>query len=76
MPHIEIYHFPNSMSDSDRSTLADEVTEVIAAHFPTKPGKVSIHLNSIDERDWEEAVVEKMLIPQRSTLIREPDYLA
>ncbi|MHC2799804.1 tautomerase family protein [Corynebacterium hesseae] len=76
MPHIEIYHFPNSMSDSDRSALADEVTEVIAAHFPTKPGKVSIRLNSIDERDWEEAVVEKMLIPQRSTLIREPDYLA
>ncbi|MCX2968864.1 MULTISPECIES: tautomerase PptA [Streptomyces] len=76
MPHVDIKHFPKELSDEDRDRLAEALTAVVAEHFGTHRGAVSIALEAVAPEEWTERVVTTAIEAHPHRLIKAPDYRA
>lgn len=74
MPHIEITHFPKILSEEEKTSLADAITQVVCKHLGTPVGAVSIALETITPEQWRAQIIEPRLLPAWHRLIKTPDY--
>jgi 4-oxalocrotonate tautomerase len=58
MPHVNIKHFPNELTNDEKSSLAESITTLVAEHFGTSEGAVSIALEPVTKDDWDDTVVQ------------------
>ncbi|PRW63344.1 tautomerase family protein [Actinopolyspora mortivallis] len=74
MPHVNIKHFPKTMTPEQKESLVRSLTHTIVEHFDVPDGVVSIALEPIDQQDWEDLVVEPELSERQHLTIKEPNY--
>lgn len=73
MPHVDIKCFPRDLNDEQKAALAADITEVLIRHLNSKERSVSVALNEIQERDWQQ-VWDSEIAPQMEELIKKPGY--
>ncbi|TKV22317.1 tautomerase PptA [Citrobacter sp. TBCS-14] len=73
MPHVDIKCFPRDLNDKQKSALAAEITEVIVRHLQSKDSSVSVALNEVDPKAWQQ-VWDREIAPHMDTLIKKPGY--
>ncbi len=74
MPHINIKHFPLSLSDEQKTKLSDAITKLIQDHLKTKKEHVSIALEQIDASKWQTTVYVPEIMGRSNLLIKKPGY--
>jgi len=74
MPHVNIKHFPTTMNEAQRLSLADAIVETILTHFDTYPGAVTVALEPIAESEWEIKVMRDELVNKRDLIIKAAEY--
>jgi len=74
MPHVNIKHFPMSLSDRQQSELVSAVTKAVTEAFGCDEGVVSIALEPIDKESWNEKVYFPEIVDRRDMLGKAPNY--
>ncbi|MBB6439507.1 tautomerase family protein [Streptomyces candidus] len=74
MPHLTIKHFPKNFTPAQERELAHALTTLIAEHFGTPPGAVSISTEAVDPKEWRTSVYAPEIQGRRATLLKYPDY--
>jgi thioesterase domain-containing protein/phenylpyruvate tautomerase PptA (4-oxalocrotonate tautomerase family) len=74
MPHVNIKHFPVSLSAQQRSTLLTAVTDAVTTAFGCPEGAVSIAFEPIDKELWNEQVYLPEIVNRRHILGKAPNY--
>jgi amino acid adenylation domain-containing protein len=74
MPHVNIKHFPVSLSDRQQSDLVSAVTKAVTDAFGCDEGVVSIALEPIDKEAWNEKVYFPEIVDRRDMLGKAPNY--
>jgi amino acid adenylation domain-containing protein len=75
MPHVNIKHFPVSLSDRQQSDLVSAVTRAVTEAFGCDEGVVSIALEPVDEAAWNEKVYVPEIVNRRHILGKVPSYV-
>lgn len=74
MPHVNIKHFPVSLSDAAQSNLVDSVSRAVASAFGVDEGMVSIMLEPVDQNEWDRRVYVPEIVNRRAELCKVPNY--
>jgi amino acid adenylation domain-containing protein len=74
MPHVNIKHFPVSLSPDQQSRLVSDVTEALTNAFGCDAGAVSIALEPVAEELWTEKVYIPEIVNRRDILGKAPTY--
>jgi thioesterase domain-containing protein/phenylpyruvate tautomerase PptA (4-oxalocrotonate tautomerase family) len=74
MPHVNIKHFPVSLSDDQQSELVSAVTKAVTNAFGCDEGAVSIAFEPIDKEVWKEEVYLPEIVNRRHILGKVPNY--
>ncbi|WP_405164331.1 hypothetical protein OG203_04200 [Nocardia sp. NBC_01499] len=76
MPHVEIWHLPNELSDDAARRLEADIVDAVTRAFGVAEGVVSIGTESVDGDRWQDRVY-RPLITERAAgtpLLRAPNY--
>ncbi|GAA2965933.1 amino acid adenylation domain-containing protein [Actinokineospora diospyrosa] len=74
MPHVNIKHFPVSLSAEQQSELVSAVTRAMTNAFGCDDGAVSIAFEPIAKEVWNEQVYLPEIVNRRHTLGKVPNY--
>jgi 4-oxalocrotonate tautomerase len=74
MPHVNIKHFPASLTTEQRTELADAVTTAISKAFGCADRMVSIAVEPVAPEDWTDRVYQPEVVDRPDTLIKTPNY--
>lgn len=74
MPHINIKHFPKSLTKEKQTELASAITQIITNIFQCDEKVVSIALQPIEKESWNEAVYVPEIINRKELLCKTPNY--
>jgi 4-oxalocrotonate tautomerase len=74
MPHVNIKHFPTSLSQEQQAGLVAAVTQAVMAALKCDEGVVSIALEPIDKETWRERVYLPEIIHRKNLLRKAPTY--
>jgi 4-oxalocrotonate tautomerase len=74
MPHINIKHFPLTMTDDDAHQLVADLTAAVTRAFGCEARFVSIALDPVDPSEWNERVYQPEITVRRRALIKMPGY--
>ncbi|GHJ40701.1 amino acid adenylation domain-containing protein [Streptomyces sp. TS71-3] len=74
MPHVNIKHFPVSLSDEQQSELVSALTRAVTTAFGCDEGVVSIAFEPIDKEVWTEKVYIPEIVNRRDILGKVPTY--
>ncbi|MFJ6781615.1 amino acid adenylation domain-containing protein [Streptomyces yangpuensis] len=74
MPHVNIKHFPVTLSDEQQSELVSAVTKAVTNAFGCDEGVVSIAVEPVDEALWNEEVYIPEIVNRRHILGKVPNY--
>ena len=73
MPHVEIKCF-SGRTEEQKRRCAERVADDIAAILGCEISSVSVAIKDVDEKDWEEEVWDKNIIPDKDYLYKKPGY--
>ncbi|SIR88470.1 tautomerase family protein [Williamsia sterculiae] len=78
MPHVEIWHFPATVSDERREQLERDVVTAVARAYGVDAGVVSIGTHAVDPGHWDQVVYQPLIggrdDDEDSRLLRRPNY--
>ncbi|WP_435930149.1 tautomerase PptA [Dryocola sp. BD613] len=74
MPHITVKYFPRELTDEQKQTLAEELSDVIKKHFSSKDASLSVALVPVAQERWKEDVYDTEIKPALDTLAKKPGY--
>jgi 4-oxalocrotonate tautomerase len=74
MPHVNIKHFPASLTESGREALMQSITEAVQQAFGCNAGAVSIALESVPADDWDAQVYRPEIAGRQHLLSKIPSY--
>lgn len=74
MPHVNIKHFPVSLSETQRGDLITTLTEAVQNAFRCDPGVISIALEPVEEDAWNERVYLSEIVDRKDLLHKTPNY--
>lgn len=74
MPHVNIRHFPRSLSEAQQSELVAAVTTAVTNAFGCGEGAVSIALEPVEEEAWHEQVYIPEVVDRKDLLCKTPNY--
>ncbi|RRO14304.1 tautomerase PptA [Saccharopolyspora rhizosphaerae] len=75
MPHVNIKHFPEEVTDEQKRALAESISAALVEHLGTRDGAVSVTLEPVEKDAWNATVVEPEIQGRPDLLIKRPDYL-
>lgn len=74
MPHVNIKHFPASLSSAQASELIAGITNVVTSAFGCPARVVSIALEPVEEKDWDARVYVPEMVERRDLVCKLPVY--
>lgn len=74
MPHVNIKHFPAPLNDEQASALVSAVTEAVTRAFGCDEGVVSIALEPVEQRAWQDQVYAPEIVERSHLLRKTPTY--
>ena len=74
MPHINIKHFPQPLSDQEKQDPAKAISLVVQQSLGVDEGAISIALELVEEEHWDEQVYEPEVVGRSELLIKRPNY--
>ncbi|MFL6126438.1 amino acid adenylation domain-containing protein [Actinophytocola sp.] len=74
VPHVNIKHFPTSLSEEQQSELVAAVTRAVTNAFGCDEGVVSIALEPVAKEAWNERVYFPEIVNRKDTLSKKPNY--
>jgi amino acid adenylation domain-containing protein len=74
VPHVNIKHFPISLSDEQQSQLLTAVTKAVQSAFRCDEEVISIALEPVEREVWEGQVYIPEIVNRRELLRKSPNY--
>lgn len=74
MPHVNIKHFPVSLSEEEQSELVRAITAAVGDAFGCDEKVISIALEPVAKDDWTEQVYVPEIEQRRDLLAKVPNY--
>ena len=74
MPHVMIKHFPADMSEKQKRILVEEINASIQKALGVKENVISISMEPVSPRDWNEQVYIPEIENKSDLLLQKPDY--
>ncbi|SDP26159.1 tautomerase family protein [Lentzea jiangxiensis] len=74
MPHVNIKHFPAPLTEEQASELVATITEAVTRAFGCDEGVVSIALEPVSQKAWQEQVYAPEILQRRELLRKTPTY--
>ncbi|MCX2950904.1 tautomerase family protein [Lentzea sp. NEAU-D7] len=74
MPHVNIKHFPAPLNDEQASELVSAITEAVTRAFGCAEGVVSIALEPVEQRAWQDQVYAPEIVERNHLLRKTPSY--
>lgn len=74
MPHVNIKHFPAPLNDEQASELVTAITEAVTKAFGCDEGVVSIALEPVEPRAWQDQVYAPEIVERKELLRKTPSY--
>ncbi|WP_182909235.1 tautomerase family protein [Microbispora sp. H13382] len=74
MPHVNIKHFPVTMTPEQQTALMTTITQALENALGCEAGAVSIALEPIDPEEWQEKVYGPEIRDRAHLLCKTPDY--
>ena len=73
MPHVEVKCF-SGRTDEQKRLCAERIAEVVAETLGCETSGVSVAVKDVARGDWKAEVWDKVIVPERGTLYKEPGY--
>jgi indigoidine synthase len=74
VPHVNIKHFPVSLSEQQEAALVAEVTAAITRAMSCDEGVISIALEPVPQESWDEHVYVPEIVNRAHLLRKQPSY--
>ncbi|SER75282.1 4-oxalocrotonate tautomerase [Lentzea xinjiangensis] len=74
MPHVNVKHFPAPLAQERAAELVTAITEAVTRAFGCEPGVVSIALEPVDPRAWQDEVYAPEIVERGHLLHKTPSY--
>jgi 4-oxalocrotonate tautomerase len=74
MPHINIKHFPVTISEEKQARLVASLTEAVTAAFGCPEGVISIALEPVHQDAWQQKVYGPEITGRAELLFKKPNY--
>jgi phenylpyruvate tautomerase PptA (4-oxalocrotonate tautomerase family) len=74
VPHVNIKHFPTSLSEQQRSELVAVLTSAVQTAFGCAEGSISIALEPVEKEVWNDRVYVPEIVNRRDLLHKTPNY--
>jgi 4-oxalocrotonate tautomerase len=74
MPHVNIKHFPVTMSGADQARLVAEVTQAVTRAFRCEERVISIALETVAPEVWDDRVYQPEIVGRPGSLRKIPCY--
>jgi amino acid adenylation domain-containing protein len=74
MPHVNIKHFPVSLTDEQQAELIASVTSAVQRAFRCDEEVISIALEPVDADAWHEQVYVPEIVNRKELLRKQPNY--
>lgn len=74
MPHVNIKHFPQPLTEQEKQHLAEAIISAIQKSLGVDEGAISIALEPVPEENWNKQVYEPEIVERSELLIKRPDY--
>jgi len=74
MPHVNIKHFPVSMSQEQQAELVAAITQAVTRAFKCDEGVISISLEPVEKEVWNERVYLPEIVKRKDLLRKTPNY--
>jgi phenylpyruvate tautomerase PptA (4-oxalocrotonate tautomerase family) len=74
MPHVNIKHFPVSMSQEQQAELVAAITQAVTRAFKCDEGVISISLEPVEKEVWNERVYIPEIVKRKDLLRKTPNY--
>ena len=74
VPHVNIKHFPASLSEEKQSELLAAVTKAVTSAFSCDEGVISIALEPVEQDVWNDRVYLPEIVNGGDLLHKRPNY--
>ncbi|MET0405685.1 MAG: tautomerase family protein [Cystobacter sp.] len=74
MPHVNIKHFPVSLSEEKQAELVASVTQAVQRAFGCAEGVISISIEPVEKEAWNERVYVPEIVNRKDLLRKTPNY--
>jgi phenylpyruvate tautomerase PptA (4-oxalocrotonate tautomerase family) len=74
MPHVNIKHFPESLSEQQEAALVAELTAAVTRAMSCTADVVSIALEPVPAQSWNEQVYVPEIVTRAHLLRKRPSY--
>ncbi|XXZ37767.1 amino acid adenylation domain-containing protein [Sorangium sp. So ce327] len=74
MPHVNIKHFPVSLSEQQQADLVAAITHAVRSAFRCNEEAISIALEPVERADWNEQVYLPQIVKRKELLCKAPKY--
>jgi phenylpyruvate tautomerase PptA (4-oxalocrotonate tautomerase family) len=74
VPHVNIKHFPVSLSEQQEAALLAEITAAVARGLSCDEGVISIALEPVPQEAWNERVYVPEIVARAHLLRKQPNY--
>jgi thioesterase domain-containing protein/phenylpyruvate tautomerase PptA (4-oxalocrotonate tautomerase family) len=74
VPHINIKHFPISLSEEQQSELVGAITRAVQSAFRCNEEVISIALEPVEKEVWNERVYIPEIVNRKELLRKTPNY--
>ncbi|MFC4586535.1 tautomerase family protein [Sphaerisporangium corydalis] len=74
MPHVNIKHFPASLSEEQQRELVTALTSAVQEAFGCEERMISIALEPIAPDDWNGQVFVPEIVERKDLLRKTPNY--
>ena len=74
MPHVNIKHFPVSMTEAEEAELVATLTAAVGTAFRVDESVISIALEPVEADVWNDQVYAPEIVGRRDLLRKQPNY--
>jgi phenylpyruvate tautomerase PptA (4-oxalocrotonate tautomerase family) len=74
MPHVNIKHFPVTLSEEQQSELVAAITQAVKTAFKCDEGVISISIEPVEKEAWNERVYVPEIVNRKDLLRKRPNY--
>jgi phenylpyruvate tautomerase PptA (4-oxalocrotonate tautomerase family) len=74
VPHVNIKHFPASLSEEAQAELVAAVTKAVKTALGCDEGVISIALEPVEKEVWNERVYVPEIVNRKHLLRKTPNY--
>lgn len=72
MPHVEISCY-KGRTEEQKKLCAEKIAQVISETLGCNMSSISVAINDVDSADWEEQIVNKIIIPNKNNLYKKAE---